>query len=40
VEPGAEVTISRDGGAVNVSRHGRAVRIPRELATLVFVTAS
>jgi DtxR family Mn-dependent transcriptional regulator len=40
VEPGAEVTVSREAGAVNVTRNGQAVRIPRELATLVFVTAS
>jgi DtxR family Mn-dependent transcriptional regulator len=40
VEPGAEVTISRDGTAVRVTRDGRAVRIPGDLAGLVFVTAS
>jgi DtxR family Mn-dependent transcriptional regulator len=40
VEPGARVTITRDGGTVNVMRDGQAVRIPRDLATLVFVTAS
>jgi DtxR family Mn-dependent transcriptional regulator len=40
VEPGAKVTVSREGAIVNVMRDGRAVRIPRDLATLVFVTAS
>jgi hypothetical protein len=38
VEPGAAVTISRDGRMVNVSRDGHDVQIPRDLATLVFVT--
>jgi DtxR family Mn-dependent transcriptional regulator len=40
VEPGVEVTISRDGTGVEVTRDGHAVRIPRDLAGLVFVTAS
>jgi DtxR family Mn-dependent transcriptional regulator len=39
VEPGAEVTISRDGRTVKVSRDGHDVQIPHELAGLVFVTA-
>jgi DtxR family Mn-dependent transcriptional regulator len=40
VEPGVEVTITRDGTGVEVTRDGHAVRIPRDLAGLVFVTAS
>ena len=40
VEPGAEVTISRDGTAVQVVRDGHAVSIPGDLAGLVFVTAN
>jgi DtxR family Mn-dependent transcriptional regulator len=40
VEPGAEVTISRNGTAVQVVRDGHAVSIPGDLAGLVFVTAN
>jgi DtxR family Mn-dependent transcriptional regulator len=40
VKPGAEVTVSREGGgAYKVSMEGTAVRIPAPMAGLVFVTA-